>query len=277
MSCRDCVARTDEGEQALFLRPWGVPSRALADGFGRAALCWYRAWLSFGLPPLVGTPLKSADQMPQDVVGDEKLTWLAGAEVGVPTPVGGGGVVGLSGAEQAPSASLAETYGEFVAAATPGFAEYQVRSVCTDGVHAPRAAGRRLCPPLPWVLCYLPALRKITERCRGALRRYVLERAWRVYQAPPTGQFSQRLRRVAEWAGATLDGPVAELVSKAGQPRADFTPASEYPQAARTTNAVERRLNHREIGSGLPWATVTATLRARLAGRAWARQWNLHP
>jgi len=146
VSCRDCVARTDEGEQALFLRPGGVPSRALADGFGRAALCWYRAWLSFGLPPLVGTPLKSADQMPQDVVGDEKLTWLAGAEVGVPTPVGGGWVVGLSGAEQAPSASLAETYGEFVAAATPGFAEYQVRSVCTDGVHAPRAAGRRLCP-----------------------------------------------------------------------------------------------------------------------------------
>jgi hypothetical protein len=104
-----CVARTDEVEKALFLRQRGVPFGALAYVFGRDAMFWYRAWLSFGRPHLVGTTVKSADKMPQDLVADEKITWLAGAEVVVPTTVGGGCVLGSSVAEQAPSDSLAET------------------------------------------------------------------------------------------------------------------------------------------------------------------------
>jgi hypothetical protein len=272
-----CVARTDEVEKALFLRQWGVPFGALAYVFGRDAMFWYRAWLSFGRPHLVGTTVKSADKMPQDLVADEKITWLAGAEVVVPTTVGGGCVLGISVAEQATSDSLAETYGEFVAEATTVFADYRVRSVCTDGFHATRAAWHRLCPHLTLVLCYLHAILKIKERCRGALRRYVLDRAWRVYQATTKGQFSQRLRRLAEWAGATLDGPVAEMVSKAGQHRADFTPAYDYPQAARTTNAVDRLLNHLDRVLYAMCYCHGHPASARLAVRAWAMQWNFHP
>ena len=34
------IARTDEVEKALYLRPWGVPFDALASVFGRDAMFW---------------------------------------------------------------------------------------------------------------------------------------------------------------------------------------------------------------------------------------------
>lgn len=105
----------------------------------------------------------------------------------------------------------------------------------------------------------------------------MLDRAWHVYQATTKGQFAQRLRRVAEWAETTLDGTVAEMVSKLCSHRPDFTPAYACPQAARTTNAVDRLHNQldrvlyaRRYCHGHPAS-------ARLAVRSWAMQWNFHP
>lgn len=271
------IARTAEVEKALFLRQWGVPFWALAYVFGRDAMFWYRAWLQFGRPNLVGTTVKSAGKMPQDLVADEKITWMGGEEVVVPTTAGGGCVVGISVAERADSDSLEEAYGEFVAEATEVFAQYRVRSVCTDGFQATREAWRRLFPQLTLVLCYLHSILKIKERCRNALRRQVLDRAWHVYQAATQGQFSQRLRRLSEWARATLDGTVAEMVSKLCGHRADFTPAYDCPQAARTTNAVDRLLNHLDRVLYAMCYCHGHRASARLAVRAWAMQWNFHP
>ena len=173
-----CIARTAEVEKALYLRQWGVPFEALAYVFGRDAMFWYRAWLSLGRPNLVGTTVKSAEQMPQDLVADEKITWLAGEEVVVPTTVGGGCVLGISVAAQATSAELQNTYGEFKADAAAVFPAYTPRSVCTDGFQATREAWHQLFPLLTLVLCFLHSILKLTERCRGTLRRQVLDRAW---------------------------------------------------------------------------------------------------
>jgi hypothetical protein len=270
-------ARTAEVEKALYLRQWGVPFEALAYVFGRGAMFWYRAWLSFGRPNLVGTTVKSADARPQDLVADEKITWLVGEEVVVPTTVGGGCVLGITVAPEATSESLTDAYGEFVAEATTVFAEYQARSVCTDGFKPTREAWRRLLPQLTLVLCFLHAILKITKRCRGALRRHVLDRAWHVYQATTKGQFAQRLRRVAEWAETTLDGTVAEMVSKLCSHRPDFTPAYACPQAARTTNAVDRLHNQLDRVLYAMRYCHGHPASARLAVRAWAMQWNFHP
>jgi hypothetical protein len=102
------IARTEEVEKALYLRQWGVPFAALASVFGRDAMFWYRAWLNCGRANLVGTTVKPTATMPQDLVADEKITWLAGTEVVVPTTVGGGCVLGISVAEQTTSADLQE-------------------------------------------------------------------------------------------------------------------------------------------------------------------------
>lgn len=272
-----CIARTAEVEHALFLRQWGVPFWALAEVFGRNAMFWDRAWRSFGRPNLVGTTVKRVETMPQDLVADEKITWLEGEEVVVPTTVGGGCVLGISVAEQATSASLQEAYGEFKAEATTVFPAYQARSVCTDGFQATRDAWHQLFPQLTLVLCFLHSILKLTERCRGALRRQVLDRAWAVYQATTKGQFSQRLRRLAQWARITLDGSVAATIAKMARHRADFTPAYDCPQAARTTNAVDRVHNHLDRALYAMRYCHGQQASARVAVRAWALQWNFHP
>lgn len=271
------IARTEEVEKALYLRQWGVPFEALAYVFGRNAMFWYRAWLSLGRPNLVGTTVKRAQVMPADVVADEKITWLAGEEVVVPTTVGGGCVLGISVAEHATSVELQSAYGEFKAEATAIFPDYQLRSVCTDGFHATRDAWRQIFPHVTLVLCFLHAILKLTDRCRGRLRGQVLDRAWNVYQAVSKAQFAQRLRRLGEWARTTLDGSLAQTIAAMTRQRDDFTPAYDCPQAARTTNAVDRVHNQLD--------RVLYTMRychgsqpsARRAVRAWALQWNFHP
>lgn len=271
------IARTEDMEKALYLRQWGVPFEALEYVFGRNAMFWYRAWLSLGRPNLVGTTVKRAQHMPQDVVADEKITWLAGEEVVVPTTVGGGCVLGISVATQATSAELQTAYGEFKAEATAVFPAYQLRSVCTDGFQATRDAWRQLFPPVTLVLCFLHAILKLTDRCRGMLRRQVLDRAWRVYQAVNKAQFAQRLRRLGEWARTTLDGSLAQTIAKMTCQHDDFTSAYDCPQAARTTNAVDRLHNHLDRVLYAMGYCHGQQASARLAVRAWALQWNFHP
>jgi len=272
-----CIARTAEVEKALYLRQWGVPFEALAYVFGRDAMFWYRAWLSLGRPNLVGTTVKSAEQMPQDLVADEKITWLAGEEVVVPTTMGGGCVLGISVAAQATSACLQEAYGEFKSEATAVFPAYAPRSVCTDGFAATRDAWRQLFSRLTLVLCFLHSILKLTERCRGTLRHQVLDRAWAVYHAVTKAQFAQRLRRLAEWARTALDGSLAQTIAKMAGHREDFTPAYDCPQAARTTNAVDRAHNHLDRVLYAMRYCHGQQASARLAVRAWALQWNFHP
>ena len=271
------IARTEEVEKALYLRQWGVPFEALAYVFGRNAMFWYRAGLSMGRPNLVGTTVKHAQRMPRDVVADEKITWLGGDEVVVPTTVSGNCVLGISVATHATSAELQATYGEFKAEATAIFPAYQLRSVCTDGFQATREAWRQLFPQVTVVLCFLHAILKLTDRCRGMLRQQVLDRAWYVYQAVSKAQFAQRLRRLGEWARTTLDGSLAQTIAKMTRQRDAFTPAYDCPQAARTTNAVDRVHNHLDRALYTMRYCHGYQASARMAVRAWALQWNFHP
>ena len=94
-----------------------------------------------------------------------------------------------------------------------------------------------LFPKIKLVLCFLHSILKIKKHCAGQLRHQVLDRAWQVYQAATKRQFSQRLRRVAEWTPLHLSGPVATMVLKMCRHRIDFTPAYDRPQAHRTSNA----------------------------------------
>ena len=143
--------------------------------------------------------------MPQDLVADEKITWLAGEEVVVPTTVGGGCVLGISVAEQATSASLQDAYGEFKTEATAVFPAYQPRSVCTDGFQATRDAWRQLFPHLTLVLCFLA----LHPQTHGALPRGV---------APPgagsgVGRLSRRDERAVRPTPAPLGGVGAHAPS----------------------------------------------------------------
>ena len=271
------IARTAEVEKGLYLRPWGVPFDALAYVFGRDAMFWYRAWLAFGRPSLLGTTVQDPQHVPTALVADEKVTWVAGQEVYVPTTVGAGCFLGVSVVATADTAALATGYGEFAREALALAPTYHPRSVCTDGWQATREAWRRLFPKIVLVLCFLHSVLKIQDRCTGALRHHVLERVWHVYQASTTRQFAQRLRRLAEWTPTHLSGAVAPMVLKRCRRRADFTPAYDCPQAHRTSHAVDRLLNHQDRLLYTMRYCHATTASARLAVRAMALQWNFHP
>jgi hypothetical protein len=271
------IARTEEVEKALSLRQWGVSFDALAYVFGRDAMFWYRAWLAFGRPSLLGTTVKDPQPVPTDLVADEKVTWVAGQEVYVPTTVGGGCFLGVSVVAAADTTALETGYGEFAREAQALAPAYRPRSVCTDGWQATRGAWRRLFPTITLVLCFLHSVLKIMDRCRGELRHHILERTWRVYQATTKRQFAQRLRRLAEWTPAHLSGAVAEMVLKMCHRRADFTPAYDCPQAHRTSKAVDRLLHYQaRLLYTMRYCHAT-TASARLAVRAMGLQWNFHP
>jgi hypothetical protein len=271
------IARTEEVEKALSLRQWGVPFAALASVFGRHAMFWYRAWLAFGRPSLLGTTVKDPQKLPTALVADEQVTWVAGQEVYVPTTVGGGCFLGVQVVTAADTPALERGYGECAREAQALAPAYHPRSVCTDGWQATREAWRRLFPTIPLVLCLLHAVLKSMDRCQGALRHHVLERAWRVSQATTKRQFAKRLRRLAEWTPTHLSGAVAEMVLKMCHHRADCTPAYDCPQAYRTSHAVDRLLNYQDrLRYAMRYYHAT-TASARLAVRAIALQWNFHP
>ena len=271
------VARTDDIEKALFLRRFGVPFEALAYVFGRDPMFWYRAWISLGRPNLVGTTVKSEAAMPKDLVADEKITWVKGEEVAVPTTVAEGCFLGVSVVVHDDSEGLEAGYGEFADEARKVFPHFQPQSVCTDGWAATREAWRRLFPKITIVLCYLHSVLKIAARCTGELRQEVLTRVWEAYRAKTKQSFSQRLRRMQEWAIEHLSGGVLEMVMKLCRRRKEFLVAYECPTAARTSNGVDRLMNHldRMLYAGCyGHRNVEST---RLGVRAMALQWNFHP
>ena len=271
------IAKTDEIEKALYLRQWGVPFSALVYVFGRDEMFWYRAWLRLGRPNLVGSTVKQEENMPEHLLADEKITWLKGEEVCVPTTVGGGCVLGITFAENADGATLMRAYGEFATESAAVFPTYRPLSVCTDGWKATRQAWRTLFPFITLILCYLHSILKIMKRCTGELRHTVLDKAWNVYRATNKASFAQRIRRLRQWNKRHLTGAVATTVEKLCSHKADFSPAYDYPGAAPTSNAVDRILNHidRHLYAMRYFHGTQSS--AMLAVRAMAMQWNFHP
>lgn len=63
---------TDEVEKALFLRRFGVPFWGLTYVFGRNDDYWYNMTGHFGRYAIVGTVVKDPEQLPSDLLADEK-------------------------------------------------------------------------------------------------------------------------------------------------------------------------------------------------------------
>ena len=277
------VARTDQVEKPLLLLGDGVALESLVYAFGRDLHYWNRIWLSLGRPSLVGTTIKDPAKLPAHLVPDEKITWHRGQEVLAATTVGGGCLLGVAVARDTGSPALINAYGEFKAEAQDLDPAYAPESVCSDGFKSTRLAWRELFPGLTLILCFLHGVLKITERCRGLLRKEVLDRVWACYQAETLRQSSQRFRRLGEWAARKLSGPVLEMVEKLCANRERYQIAYQIPGAFRTTNAVDRLMNQQDrllYARGYLHGNGDGTGKndpARLALRAMAMQWNFHP
>jgi hypothetical protein len=77
----------------------------MAHVFGHDAMYWYRLEQGLGRCSLVGTTVKNPEHLPQDLVADEKHSWLKGERVYIATTAAHDCILGAS---MAPSASPAD-------------------------------------------------------------------------------------------------------------------------------------------------------------------------
>jgi len=276
------VALTEDVEKGLYFRRWAVPFDALAYGFGRDAMFWYRMTTSVGRVSIVGTTVKSPDLLPENIVSDEKHTQVKDKKAFVATTAAHNVFLGAEVTTSASSVALEKAYGEFAKEAANVDPEYQPKTVCVDPWDATRKAFETLFPKAAIILCFLHSVLKV-GRCKGKgalrqLRTKVAGRAWHVYKASTKVEFSQRMRRLREWAVVNLPaGQLLEAVNAMSSKRASFTLAYDFDSPHRTTNGVDRLMDHMDrVLYAMRYFHGEVTS-ASLAMRSMALLWNFHP
>jgi len=74
----------------------------------------------------------------------------------------------------------------------------------------------------------------------------VTNRLWCIYKAPSKRQFSQRLRRIQEWAKKHVEPEtVRQKLLNLKAKSAKFQIAYDFPDAYRTSNPLDRLMNYR--------------------------------
>jgi hypothetical protein len=273
------IARTDHVEKGLYFKRWGVPFEALAYAFGRYGMFWYRVYVSLGRNSLVGTTVKAADKLPQNVLADEKHSRLHGQKVYIPTTVAQECILGVDIADDAGTKALTVGYQTFKTESQQLDPTYSPHTVNTDGWSATQNAWQALFPQITLILCFLHAFLKIKDRCRSCphLLKTIGQHVWSAYHAPTKAHFSQRIRRLREWGQHHLTGSVQEKLLALCHKAPHFKIAFDFPTAYRTSNALDRLMNYQNrLLYAMQYLHGTKAS-ARLYLRAMALLWNFHP
>jgi len=206
---------------------------------------------------------------------------LKGERVYIATTAAHDCILGASVALSASQADLEKAYGVFASEAQAVDAAYAPETVNTDGWQATQGAWKALFTHITVILCFLHAFLKIRDRATKTLGdtfAQVQKRVWKAYHAPSKRAFSQRLRRLREWAEMALPDCVMkshtlELCSKRNQ----FSKSYDHPEAHRTSNMVDRLMKfldraffNAQYFHGLPNSAESRV-------RALALLWNFCP
>ena len=276
------IERTEKVEKALYLLRYGVPFDAIVYVFGRNAMFWYRAYISFGRASIVGTTVKDASKMPINLVADEKHTWLNGKRVYAATTAAKGCILGVSLAQDASGESLTKAYREFKQEAEEVVPNYSPETVNTDGWEGTQNAWKALFPAIITILCFLHSFLKIRDRCRRfkELGEQIKSKVWDAYHSKTKAQFSQRIRRLKQWAlknEKLTNTPVLEKILSLCQKAPQFKLAFDLPDAYRTSNQIDRLMNYQDrILYSMQYFHGNKNS-ARLYLRSMALIWNFHP
>ncbi len=276
------TGRTDEVEAPLFLRKFSVPFWALAHVFGRNAMYWYRLEQALGRQSLVGTTVRHGEDLPVHLVVDEKHSRILGKKLFVATTCGAGCVLGVSLASQANEPCLTQAYGVFKTEARQVQPDYVPETANTDGWQATQLAWHTLFSSVILIACFLHVYIKLRDRAKKKFSDWfteVSDRLWRCYRAPTKASFSQRLRRLHEWAVRLDKCPVfiQQQIEKLHARAPSFTPAYDFPEAHRTSNLLDRlmhRMDHHLFCTQYFHGSLPA---AEYSIRAWALIQNFAP
>ncbi len=234
---------TDEVEDALFLRGFGVPYWALTQVFGHDDLYWQRHVERLGRCDLVGTTIKSAEKLPQHLLADEKHTHFNGDKAYIATTVADDCVLGASVALKADTPHLTEAYSHFKEETQRLKPDYQPETVNTDGWGPTQNAWLALFPLIVIIRCFLHAYISIRSRCkRLADFPELCNKVWNIYHADNEINFFREVAELYAWAQGRFQGAAKAAINKLCSQTGDFLLAFQHPDAYRTSNMIDRHM-----------------------------------
>ena len=268
---------TDDVCKPLLLRRFGVPFWALAHVFGKDAMYWYRLELSLGRNSLVGTTVRRAE-LPADLVADEHHQTHQGEKVFIATVVAEGCCLGASVVDTCDEVGLSSGYGVFAQETDDLDADYSPQTVNTDGWQATVLAWAGLFPHAARLRCFLHGWLSIRDGCKKhpSFAR-LSEKVWHAYHAKDRRTFSQRLRRLRQWAERTLSGEIRERTLRLCGRAGEYARAYKYPGCQRTSvmlDRVMRGMNGYFVGCQHLHGSAQAR---EQHARAWALLFNFTP
>lgn len=275
------TAKSENVEKPLFLRRFNVPYWGMTYVFGRNDMYWYRLEQSLGRFNIVGTTVKDPELLPQDLLADEKHTKRGGEKQYIAMTVAKECILGSAMTESASEVGLAEAYGVFAHEARSLEPGYAPDTVNTDGWAATQNAWRRWFPGITVILCFLHAFIKIRDRATKKMAdsfNEAADRVWDAYEATSKASFSQRLRRLQEWAVTQVpESPMKKHILDLCAKRERFTSSFAHEQAHRTSNMVDRLMKFfdRACFDSMYFHGNLHSAKQRV--RAWAILWNFCP
>jgi hypothetical protein len=238
------TGRTSDVDRALFLRKFDVPFWALANIFGKDPMYWYRIEQTLGRNSIVGTTVKKPENLPNNIDADEKHSWIRNNKVYIATTVGDGCVLGVSVAEDAGEESLTRAYGVFKEEVRCLYPEYKPQTVNTDGWKATQNAWKYLFPSVVVICCFLHMYIKIRDRAKkkfAEIFHEISQRLWDCYKSENKRTFSQRVRRLHEWAkNMKIPSVLLKTIEKLHKNISSFSASYDNPGCHRTSNMLER-------------------------------------
>jgi hypothetical protein len=275
------TARTEEADKALFLRRFDVPYWGIAYVFGRNDMYWERLETGFGRNSIVGTTVKDPEQLPKDLSGDEKHTRLKGGKVYLATTGGDNCILGVSVCQSAGTDDLTDACGIFREEALNVDPEYSPETVSTDGWEATGKAWLNLFPGIAVIMCFLHAFMSIKRRCGKKFKdllKKIGDKVWNAYIAETKKSFSQRIRRLREWADENLEeGAVLSKIHSLCNKKDSFLQAYDHPGARRTSNMIDRLMRWQDEYLFNRKYFHGSCESAELAIRSWAILRNFQP
>jgi len=275
------TAFTADVEKAIFLRKFDVPFWALSHVFGKDQMFWYRIEQSLGRNSIVGTTIKDPKLLPEHLSADEKHSRLRGGRVYVATTVGSQCILGASVSESATDTGLTEAYGKFKAEACIVDPAYAPKSVNTDGWQATMNTWKALFTGIFVICCFLHVFIKIRDRSSKKYKELfntVADKIWDCYKAESKLSFSQRVRRLYEWANKMqLPDVMSKPITKLKDNLSRYSNAYDLPGCHRTSNMVDRLMQRmdRHLFSTVYFHGSLKS--AELSIRGWSLIYNFAP
>jgi hypothetical protein len=189
-----------------------------------------------------------------------------------------GVILGAAFCRSSDTDALTRGYGEFKEEAAATFPDVQPQSVNVDGWEATQNAWIGLFPQIVVMRCFLHLVLGIQQRCRSQQELFadLTQDLWHLYESQNRAEFGQRLRRLQEGT-SQVPAAIREKLLKLNGLAPNLKQTFDHPQAARTSNAVDRMMNYQDRVLYSMQYFHGSQRAAQKAVRSMAILWNFHP